>query len=82
MRLRVGLGVGVPMYEIRCIFCKRIHRSEFFDEIEEEILSCRDRAPEWQKGRLDTYEDPHLKPISPESTAYAAESTSYAAGYV
>ncbi len=41
------------MYEVRCFFCKRVHASEFFDEIEEQILACRDQAPGWQKGTVD-----------------------------
>jgi hypothetical protein len=35
-----------------CIFCRRPHESEFFDEIEEQILRCRDAAPEHEKGLL------------------------------
>lgn len=45
-------------YTVRCIFCKREHLSEFFDEIEEQILACRDRAPDWQRGRLATWPGP------------------------
>lgn len=67
------------MYEIRCIFCKRMHRSEFFDEIEEQILECRNTAPEWQKGLLVTFKDPHLTPTSPEIASMA---DSMADGYV
>lgn len=51
---------GVAMYEIRCIFCKRMHRSEFFDDIEEEILRCRDTAPGWQKGLLSEFEESRI----------------------
>lgn len=56
------LWVGGIVYEIRCIFCKHIHRSEFFDEVEDGILECRDRAEEWRKGRLATWHDPMLLP--------------------
>ena len=70
------------LYEIRCIFCKRIHRSFFFDEIEEQILACRDRAAEWQKGRLDTWENPTITPITVESAALCGDmdSTAVAGG--
>lgn len=43
--------------------------SPFFDEVEEEILACRDRAPEWQKGRLETWEQPTIGPITVEAAA-------------
>lgn len=59
------------LYEIRCLFCKRIHRSPFFDEIEDEILRCRDEAPHWQKGNLDEFEDRGIPPVSPETEARA-----------
>ena len=60
---------GPPAYEVRCIFCNRPHRSEFFDVIEEEILTWRDRAPEWQKGSLQTFEESQVRPISCETSA-------------
>jgi hypothetical protein len=59
------------MYEVRCIFCRETHRSEFFDEIEEQILACRDAAPEWKRGSLQSYKDPGMKPISTETAVYA-----------
>jgi hypothetical protein len=40
------------IYEQRCDFCKQVHRSEFFDEVEETILRCRDAAPGSEKGLL------------------------------
>ena len=43
-------------YEVHCIFCRRTHRSEFFDEIEDGILACRETAPEWKRGDMATEE--------------------------
>lgn len=63
----------LQLYEIRCIYCKRIHRSPYFDEVEERILACRDEAPEWQKGRLETWEDPNNRPITVESVALCGD---------
>jgi hypothetical protein len=57
------------IYVVRCIFCKSEHRSPWFDVLEEEILDCRDRAPEWQKGRLERWEDPAIKPVTVEMVA-------------
>jgi hypothetical protein len=58
-------------YEIRCIFCKTIHRSEFFDEIEESILLCRDRASDWQRGLLKDF--PYdTAPVKLEASVQAA----------
>lgn len=59
------------MYEVTCVFCKQLHRSEFFDELEETILACRDRAPIQERGLIEAYQDPGIKPISPEVEAYA-----------
>ena len=47
-------------YQIRCAWCKLIHTSDFYDEIEESILLCRDRSPEWAKGTLATWTDPQI----------------------
>lgn len=48
------------MYEVRCVWCKEVHRSEFYDEIEDGILLCRDRSPEWAKGTLAKWTDPQI----------------------
>lgn len=58
-------------YEIRCIFCKSIHKGPYFDVIEEEIMRCRETAAEWQKGLLDNWEQPDVRPVSPETEARA-----------
>jgi hypothetical protein len=55
---------------VRCIFCKNIHRSEFFDEIEEGILRCRDVASDFQKGLLRDF--PHdTTPVKLEASVRA-----------
>jgi hypothetical protein len=63
------------VYRIRCLFCKRDHVSPYFDEIEEEILACRDRAPDWQRGDLAGFKDPGMRPVSPETEARAGVDT-------
>lgn len=60
------------MYEIRCIFCKSLHRSEFFDEIEDSIMCCRDRAPDFAKGMLKDYSE-NTQPIPVEQSILIAE---------
>lgn len=60
------------MYTVRCIFCCREHASEYWDQIELEIMRCRDEAPAFKRGDMATFEeDPKIRPISCETTAYA-----------
>lgn len=39
-------------YCVRCIFCAREHWSDFWDELDEQVLRCRDGAPNWRRGDL------------------------------
>lgn len=62
---------GRLIYRVKCLFCAREHVSPYFDQIEEEILACRDRAPEWKRGSLAAFEDPVMRPVSVEMEARA-----------
>jgi len=53
-------------YTVRCAFCKREHVSEFFDDIQEEILACRDRAPKWQRGDLEAVQPETIRTVDQE----------------
>jgi len=44
----------VPPYLVSCPFCAQVHRSEFFDDIEEGIMACRDRFSE-RRQDLSTF---------------------------
>lgn len=48
------------MFTVRCYYCKREHLSEFWDELEDGLLKCRDEAPHWQKGLLSEFEESHI----------------------
>ena len=65
------LRVAGMSYEVRCIFCKSLHRSEWFDEIEEGILACRDRAADWQRGLLKDFPN-DTAPVKLEASVRAA----------
>ena len=65
------LRVAGMSYEVRCIFCKSLHRSEWFDEIEESILACRDRAADWQRGLLKDFPN-DTAPVKLEASVQAA----------
>lgn len=69
-------GVGVPgwdqgpmPYKVRCIFCHRDHEGEYWDDLDAEILRCRDAAPYWRRGDLASYEELSTRPITPETCA-------------
>lgn len=68
----VRLGLELIRYKVRCVFCRREHESEYWDDLDAEILRCRDEAPAWKRGDLESYEDPLLRPISPETSALMA----------
>lgn len=59
-------------YKVRCIFCRRDHESEYWDDLEAEILRCRDEAPSWKRGDLPSFREPLVRPISPETSARIA----------
>lgn len=61
----------LPLFVVRCLFCKREHRSFYWDELEAGIMACRDQAPEWQKGLLaDFPDDGHTSTRSVEEQLY------------
>lgn len=68
------------MYEVRCIFCGRDHRSEFYDELEEQILACREEATAAAKGLLRDYR--HTECIIRERVIEEAERFPYLAEFV
>src|SRR3972149_10249780 len=65
------MRMGGMSYEVRCIFCKSLHRSEWFDESEEAILACRDRAADWQRGLLKDFPN-DTAPVKLEASVRAA----------
>jgi hypothetical protein len=56
-------------YKVRCIFCRCDHKSEYWDELDAEILRCRDEAPSWKRGDLAAFEESCIRPITPETCA-------------
>lgn len=64
-----GWGQGMMPYKVRCIFCRRDHESECWDELEAEILRCRDAAPYWRRGDLASDTELSTRPITPETCA-------------
>jgi hypothetical protein len=40
-------------YHYECPFCGHVHKAEYADALEEEVMACRDAHPEKQ-GRLDS----------------------------
>ena len=52
------------MYEVRCIFCALIHRSEFWEEVENGIMRCRETAPGYKRGDLRDFQ--HKTVTNPE----------------
>ena len=52
------------MLEILCPFCRTIHRSEFLDEIEEEILRCRKTAKDEDKGLLALFDESEMQTVT------------------
>lgn len=63
------LGRGLMPYKVRCIFCHRDHEGEYWDDLDAEILRCRDAAPYWRRGDLASYEELSTRPITPETCA-------------
>jgi len=57
-----------------CPFCGKLHESEFYDEIEEAVMACRDRAPTGTHGSLEDWLRVHpfgdTEPIRVEIAAY------------
>jgi len=42
---------------IICGFCDHVHRGDFLDEIDDEIMACRERASALKRGELDAMGD-------------------------
>ncbi len=41
---------------IACPFCDRMHTGDFLDEIDEQIMACRDRVSPRKRGDLAAYD--------------------------
>ena len=41
------------MPSVPCPFCDRMHAGEYIDEIDREIMACRDRASALKRGDLE-----------------------------
>lgn len=65
----LGLGRGLMPYKVRCIFCGRDHASEYWDDLDAQILRCRDAAPYWKRGDLASHKDLSTRAITPETCA-------------
>ena len=56
--------MGTTMMIRDCPFCGRTHRSPYVDELEEDVMACRAKAPPWDRGSLDAWEDLGCWPVS------------------
>lgn len=54
-----------------CPFCGNTHRSPYVDELENTVLSCRDKACPDKRGTLETWPEPDTVPVRCETQAYS-----------
>lgn len=59
------------MLEIPCPFCAGAHRGDFLDEIDADILECRDRMPPDCRGTLESTNWQQIEATPP--TIYRAQ---------
>ena len=59
----------VEIIRIPCPFCDRMHTGEFWDEVDEQVMACRDRVSPRKRGDLAAYdpEEFNLYTITTES---------------
>lgn len=41
---------------IPCPFCDKMHTGEFWDEVDEQVMACRDRVSSRKRGDLAAYD--------------------------
>lgn len=46
----------VKTIRVGCPFCDRMHEGEFEDEVDEQIMACRDRVSPRKRGDLAAYD--------------------------
>lgn len=44
-------------YSVQCFFCGSVHTSQFWDEIDETIMKCRERASQRDRGEIGDWVD-------------------------
>jgi hypothetical protein len=54
-----------------CPFCGTIHRSPYIDELENSVLTCRDRVCPEKRGSLETWPDQDTPPVPCEIEAFS-----------
>jgi len=54
-----------------CPFCGSTHRSPYVDELENTVMSCREKAHPEKRGDLEAWPEPDTKPVRCETEALA-----------
>lgn len=44
--------VAIETIRIPCPFCDRVHTGEYWDEVDEQVMDCRDRVSPKKRGDL------------------------------
>jgi hypothetical protein len=49
-------ATAVDTIRIPCPFCDRMHSGEFWDEVDEQVMACRDQVSPRKRGDLIAFE--------------------------
>ncbi len=53
-----------------CPFCMGIHKSPYADELEAEVMACREKVSPTLRGSLEAWGDRETIPVPPEVEAH------------